>query len=53
MHRKLLIAGILGALAAPLSAQVRLNGAGATFPNIIYQNWILTYNQKFDNVELN
>jgi phosphate transport system substrate-binding protein len=34
-------------------AQVRLNGAGATFPNIIYQNWILTYNQKFDNVELN
>src|SRR5688572_14369112 len=37
----------------PLAAQVRLNGAGATFPNIIYQNWILTYNQKFDNVELN
>ena len=36
-----------------VSAQVRLNGAGATFPNIIYQNWILTYNQKFDNVELN
>jgi phosphate transport system substrate-binding protein len=34
-------------------AQVRLNGAGATFPNIIYQNWMLTYNQKFDNVELN
>jgi phosphate transport system substrate-binding protein len=36
-----------------LLAQVRLNGAGATFPNIIYQNWMLTYNQKFDNVELN
>ncbi|MBI1967675.1 MAG: phosphate ABC transporter substrate-binding protein PstS [Gemmatimonadetes bacterium] len=33
--------------------QVQLNGAGATFPNIIYQNWIITYNQKFDNVELN
>jgi phosphate transport system substrate-binding protein len=32
---------------------VRLNGAGATFPNIIYQNWIITYNQRFDNVELN
>jgi phosphate transport system substrate-binding protein len=37
----------------PLAAQVRLNGAGATFPNIIYQNWMLTYNQRFDNVELN
>lgn len=46
---------ILGAalVCTPLAAQVRLNGAGATFPNIIYQNWILTYNQKFDNVELN
>lgn len=38
---------------ATLSAQVRLNGAGATFPNLIYGNWIITYNQKFDNVELN
>ena len=35
------------------AAQTRLNGAGATFPNIIYQNWILTYNRQFDNVELN
>jgi phosphate transport system substrate-binding protein len=51
--QRLLITGIIGALASPLAAQVRLNGAGATFPNIIYQNWILTYNQKFDNVELN
>ena len=40
-------------LATPVAAQVRLTGAGATFPNIIYQNWMLTYNQKFDNVELN
>jgi phosphate transport system substrate-binding protein len=51
--RTLFITGILGALASPLAAQVRLNGAGATFPNIIYQTWILTYNQKFDNVEIN
>jgi phosphate transport system substrate-binding protein len=35
------------------AAQIRLNGAGATFPNIIYQNWIINYNQKFDHVELN
>ncbi len=57
MLRRIAIAGfltgIIGTLASPLSAQVRLNGAGATFPNIIYQNWILTYNQKFDNVEIN
>ena len=43
----------LALFGTPLAAQVRLNGAGATFPNIIYQNWIINYNQKFDNVELN
>ena len=37
----------------PAAAQTRLTGAGATFPNLIYQTWIITYNQKFDNVELN
>src|SRR6266446_6593318 len=54
--RKLILAATLGlvaAPAAPLAGQVRLNGAGATFPNIIYQTWVLTYNQKFDNVEIN
>jgi phosphate transport system substrate-binding protein len=39
-------------LAAPAAAQVKLNGAGGTFPNIIYQDWMLTYN-KDHNVELN
>jgi len=53
LRRTLTALGIVGALASPLVAQVRLNGAGATFPNIIYQTWILTYNQKFDNVEIN
>lgn len=53
IRRTLLTLGIVGTLAFPLAAQVRLNGAGATFPNIIYQTWILTYNQKFDNVEIN
>src|SRR5262245_18641868 len=51
--RKVTLAALLGLVGSPLAAQVRLNGAGASFPNIIYQNWILTYNQKFDNVELN
>jgi phosphate transport system substrate-binding protein len=43
----------LAALAAPAAAQVKLNGAGATFPNIIYQDWILTYNQAHPDVQLN
>src|SRR2546422_11299452 len=41
------------ALAAPARAQVKLNGAGATFPNIIYQDWILTYNQTHPDAKLN
>jgi phosphate transport system substrate-binding protein len=54
MLRKLSVFGLIGTLAATAAAaQVRLNGAGATFPNIIYQNWIITYNRQFDNVELN
>jgi len=40
-------------LATPLAAQVNLNGAGATFPNIIYQNWMLSYNQTRSDVRLN
>ena len=46
-------AAALGVLASPTAAQVRLNGAGATFPNIIYQNWMLTYNQQTAGVQLN
>jgi len=53
MLRFILTATAAGALAGPGMAQVRLTGAGATFPNIIYQNWVLTYNQRFDNVQLN
>ena len=51
--RKVIVAAILGLLASPLAAQIRLNGAGATFPNIIYQTWVMNYNQKFDNIEIN
>ena len=51
--------GTLGMLAATLMAacrppaQVRITGAGATFPNIIYQNWVLTYNRLVTGVRLN
>ena len=40
-------------MVAPVAAQVKLNGAGATFPNIIYQDWILTYNKAHPDVQLN
>ena len=48
----LALAALLGA-AFPAAAQVQLNGAGATFPNIIYQNWMLAYNQTHADVKLN
>src|SRR5881396_1695774 len=50
--RLLALAALLGA-AVPGAAQVQLNGAGATFPNIIYSNWMLTYNQAHPDVKLN
>src|SRR5437660_10268968 len=50
----LLAAGAaLALLAGPASAQVRLTGAGATFPAVIYQDWMLTYNKAHRGVELN
>src|SRR5438034_4090754 len=50
--RFLTLAALLGA-ALPAAAQVTLNGAGATFPNIIYSDWMLTYNQSHPDVKLN
>src|SRR5881397_1136273 len=40
-------------LAAPAAAQVKLNGAGATFPSIICQDWMLSYNKTHPDVQLN
>ena len=51
MKRLTLLA--LALAAAPAAAQVQINGAGATFPNIIYQDWILTYSQSHPDVKLN
>src|SRR6266436_1508273 len=50
--RFLSTAALLGA-AIPAAAQVQLNGAGATFPRIIYDDWMLSYNQKHQDVKLN
>jgi phosphate transport system substrate-binding protein len=46
------LAALLGA-AVPAASQVQLNGAGATFPKIIYENWMLAYNQSHPDVKLN
>ena len=47
-------AALLGAAVAAKAVDVvTLNGAGATFPNIIYQDWMLTYNQSHPDVKLN
>src|SRR5881409_1908998 len=48
-----LVLAALAAPAAPAAAQVKLNGTGATFPNIIYQDWMLSYNQTHPDVQLN
>ena len=43
-----------GALVAGAAAQaIRINGAGATFPNPIYQKWFSEYNKLHANVEIN
>jgi phosphate transport system substrate-binding protein len=41
-----LFAGLTALSAAPIRAQVRLTGAGATFPNPIYTKWFDAYNKK-------
>jgi phosphate transport system substrate-binding protein len=53
MQRTALMALALSVAALPAQGQVKLTGAGATFPNIIYQDWILTYNQQHKDVQLN
>jgi phosphate transport system substrate-binding protein len=51
-HARLLALAVL-TFVSPATAQVKLNGAGATFPNIIYQDWMLTYNKTHPDVQLN
>jgi phosphate transport system substrate-binding protein len=40
------------ALAAPLADDVRLQGAGATFPNPIYQRWVGEYQKSHPEVKI-
>jgi phosphate transport system substrate-binding protein len=41
------------ALVAGVSAAVKINGAGATFPYPIYSKWIAEYNKLHSDVEIN
>ena len=47
--------GCAAVLAAGAAAQgtMKINGAGATFPNPIYQKWFSEYNKLHSNIEIN
>ena len=59
MHMKNTLTRIIAAAAvvaggATLAAQtVKINGAGATFPNPIYSKWFSEYNKLHPNIEIN
>ena len=44
---------LLLTLALPATAQTKLNGAGATFPNPIYSKWFSQYHQQHPDIEIN
>ena len=46
------VAVVLGGVAL-VAQTVRINGAGATFPNPIYSKWVSEYNKLHSNVEIN
>ncbi|MGA7836393.1 MAG: phosphate ABC transporter substrate-binding protein PstS, partial [Ignavibacteriaceae bacterium] len=42
----LVIAVLMGLFSSPSFAQLKINGAGATFPYVIYSKWFDVYHQK-------
>jgi phosphate transport system substrate-binding protein len=47
------LAGACALVAGAAAQTQRINGAGATFPNPIYQKWFSEYNKLHPNVEIN
>src|SRR5690349_17407495 len=45
--------GVATLVAGAAAQKVQIQGAGATFPNPIYQKWISEYNKLHPNVEIN
>jgi phosphate transport system substrate-binding protein len=54
LHKTALVVATATLLVAGAAAQtMKINGAGATFPNPIYQKWVSEYNKLHNNVEIN
>jgi phosphate transport system substrate-binding protein len=51
--RILMVIALVAALAGVSSAETNLNGAGATFPNPIYQKWFTEYHNAHKDVQIN
>jgi phosphate transport system substrate-binding protein len=46
------LAGCGGSSAGPGNSEMRIQGAGASFPNLIYQKWLNEYNKAHPNVKI-
>jgi phosphate transport system substrate-binding protein len=53
VNRSLRLVLCVAALASCALAQTKINGAGATFPNPIYQKWFSEYHKQRSDVEIN
>ena len=53
VNRSLRVFLCVVALASCALAQTKLNGAGATFPNPIYQKWFSEYHKQHSDIEIN
>src|SRR6185369_6193420 len=51
--RFLMALALVAAMAGVSSAETALNGAGATFPNPIYQKWFSEYHNAHSDVKIN
>jgi phosphate transport system substrate-binding protein len=53
MKLKIAAIGVVALVAGLAAQKIQIQGAGATFPNPIYQKWIAEYNKLHPNVEIN
>jgi phosphate transport system substrate-binding protein len=51
--RRVMAMALMAALVGMSSAETNLNGAGATFPNPIYQKWFSEYHNAHNDVQIN
>ena len=54
MHKVFVsLAGVVLLVCGAAAQTIKINGAGATFPNPIYSKWFSDYNKLHPNVEIN